>query len=132
MAFVSVSAHPEVDTLVETCGYAAAALTICDPGFRRFLGVMPLHVGMVIEIAHRHDRQLTRGQVGHGADPSDRRHGRDSPAWPPAGHHRGEVVLPGLGGHDRRALHVLRVHASRLGPSPTRSSATEGSYRSSR
>lgn len=60
MAFVSVSTHPEVDRLVETCGYAAAALTILPIPGSEILGVMPLHVGMVIGIAHHHDRQITR------------------------------------------------------------------------
>lgn len=60
MAFVSVSSHPDVDSLVETCGYAAAALTILPIPGSEILGVMPLHVGMVIGIAHHHDRTITR------------------------------------------------------------------------
>jgi uncharacterized protein (DUF697 family) len=58
--FVSVSKHPEVDSLVENCGYAAAALTILPIPGSEVLGVMPLHVGMVVGIAHHHDRKLTR------------------------------------------------------------------------
>jgi uncharacterized protein (DUF697 family) len=60
MALFSVSSHPEVDKLVETCGYAAAALTILPIPGSEILGVMPLHVGMVIGIANHYDRTITR------------------------------------------------------------------------
>lgn len=60
MALFSVSDHPEVDRLVETCGYAAAALTILPIPGSEILGVMPLHVGMVIGIANHRGRTLTR------------------------------------------------------------------------
>jgi uncharacterized protein (DUF697 family) len=60
MALFSVSDHPEVDRLVETCGYAAAALTILPIPGSEILGVMPLHVGMVIGIAHHRGRTITR------------------------------------------------------------------------
>jgi uncharacterized protein (DUF697 family) len=59
-AFFSVSQKPEIDTLVETCGYAAAALTILPIPGSEILGVMPLHVGMVIGIAQHYDRRMTR------------------------------------------------------------------------
>jgi uncharacterized protein (DUF697 family) len=58
--FVSVSAHPEVNRLVERCGYAAAALTILPIPGSEVIGVMPLHVGMVVGIAHHHGREITR------------------------------------------------------------------------
>lgn len=58
--FVSVSAHPEVDRLVERCGYAAAALTILPIPGSEVIGVMPLHVGMVVGIGHHHGKELTR------------------------------------------------------------------------
>ncbi len=58
--FCNVSAHPEVNRLVETCGYAAAALTILPIPGSEILGVMPLHVGMVIGIAGHHGRTITR------------------------------------------------------------------------
>ncbi len=56
----SVSAKPEINRLVETAGYAAAALTILPIPGSEILGVMPLHVGMVIGIGHHHDRKLSR------------------------------------------------------------------------
>jgi uncharacterized protein (DUF697 family) len=60
MALFFVSDHPEVDKLIETCGYAAAALTILPIPGSEILGVMPLHVGMVIGIAHHRGRTITR------------------------------------------------------------------------
>jgi uncharacterized protein (DUF697 family) len=60
MALFSVSDSPEVDRLVETCGYAAAALTILPIPGSEIIGVMPLHVGMVIGIAHHRGRTITR------------------------------------------------------------------------
>ncbi|MEQ1571241.1 MAG: SHOCT domain-containing protein [Myxococcota bacterium] len=60
MALFSVSDQPDVDRLVETCGYAAAALTILPIPGSEVLGVMPLHVGMVIGIAHHRGRTITR------------------------------------------------------------------------
>ena len=56
----SVSANPEVSSLVEKCGYGAAALTIMPIPGSELLGVMPLHVGMVIGIGHHYGRTLTR------------------------------------------------------------------------
>ena len=56
----NVSPHEEVNRLVETCGYATAALTILPIPGSEILGVMPLHVGMVIGIANHYDRTLTR------------------------------------------------------------------------
>jgi uncharacterized protein (DUF697 family) len=58
--FVHISANPDVDSLVETCGYAAAALTILPIPGSEIIGVMPLHVGMVIGISRHHGRPLTR------------------------------------------------------------------------
>ncbi len=46
--------------LVERCGYGAAALTILPIPGSEIIGVMPLHVGMVVGIAHEHGVQLTR------------------------------------------------------------------------
>lgn len=60
MSLFSVSDHPEIDRLVETCGYAAAALTILPIPGSEVIGVMPLHVGMVIGIAHHRGRTITR------------------------------------------------------------------------
>lgn len=57
--FFSVSSNPEINTLVERCGYAAAALTILPIPGSEILGVMPLHVGMVVGIANHHGRELT-------------------------------------------------------------------------
>lgn len=56
----SICSAPEVDRLVERCGYAAAALTILPIPGSEVLGVMPLHVGMVVGIAHHHGRTITR------------------------------------------------------------------------
>jgi uncharacterized protein (DUF697 family) len=58
--FCRISDHPEIDTLIETCGYAAAALTVLPIPGSEVLGVMPLHVGMVIGIGHHRGRTLTR------------------------------------------------------------------------
>ncbi|MEZ4238117.1 MAG: hypothetical protein R3F59_18615 [Myxococcota bacterium] len=57
---MAVSAHPEVNRLVERCGYAAAALTILPIPGSEIIGVMPLHVGMVVGIANHHGRTITR------------------------------------------------------------------------
>lgn len=58
--FCNVSAHREVNRLVETCGYAAAALTILPIPGSEILGVMPLHVGMVMGIANHYNRRITK------------------------------------------------------------------------
>ncbi|MCB9687809.1 MAG: DUF697 domain-containing protein [Alphaproteobacteria bacterium] len=58
--FCNVSSHPEVNRLVETCGYATAALTILPIPGSEVLGVMPLHVGMVIGIANHYGRKITK------------------------------------------------------------------------
>jgi uncharacterized protein (DUF697 family) len=60
MPLVSVSSNPEVSRLVETCGYAAAALTILPIPGSEIIGVMPLHVGMVVGIAHHRGRTITQ------------------------------------------------------------------------
>jgi uncharacterized protein (DUF697 family) len=49
-----------VKTLVERCGYAAAALTILPLPGSEVIGVMPLHVGMVIAIGEEYGARLTR------------------------------------------------------------------------
>lgn len=56
----NVSPSEEVNRLVETCGYATAALTILPIPGSEVLGVMPLHVGMVIGIANHYERTLTK------------------------------------------------------------------------
>jgi uncharacterized protein (DUF697 family) len=56
----NVSPNEDVNRLVETCGYATAALTILPIPGSEILGVMPLHVGMVIGIANHYDRTLTK------------------------------------------------------------------------
>jgi uncharacterized protein (DUF697 family) len=56
----NVSPHEEINRLVETCGYATAALTILPIPGSEVLGVMPLHVGMVIGIANHYEKTLTR------------------------------------------------------------------------
>ncbi|MEZ4318804.1 MAG: hypothetical protein R3F61_14920 [Myxococcota bacterium] len=55
-----VSNHPDVNVLVERCGYATAALTILPIPGSEILGVMPLHVGMVVGIANYYGHDLTR------------------------------------------------------------------------
>ncbi|MEM6927858.1 MAG: hypothetical protein AAF602_13080 [Myxococcota bacterium] len=57
---LSVSPDPDVNRLVERTGYAAAALTLLPIPGSEVIGVMPLHVGMVLGIGHRHGRELTR------------------------------------------------------------------------
>ena len=47
-------------TLIERCGYAAAALTLLPIPGSEIIGVMPIHVGMVIGIGEEHGAELTR------------------------------------------------------------------------
>ncbi len=56
----AVSSNPEVNTLVERCGYATAALTILPIPGSEIIGVMPLHVGMVMGIANAYGHELTK------------------------------------------------------------------------
>lgn len=60
MSLFSVSDDRDVNTLVERCGYAVAALTLLPIPGSEILGVMPLHVGMVIGIGHHHGHALSR------------------------------------------------------------------------
>ncbi len=57
--FCAVSANADVNSLVETCGYATAALTVFPIPGSEVLAVMPLHVGMVVGIANHHGRRIT-------------------------------------------------------------------------
>ena len=59
MSLFRVSADPHVNGLIEKCGYATAALTIIPIPGSEVIGVMPLHVGMVVGIAHHHGQNLT-------------------------------------------------------------------------
>lgn len=47
-------------TLIERCGYAAAALTILPIPGSEIIGVMPVHVGMVIGVGQAYGKELTR------------------------------------------------------------------------
>ncbi|MCB9593972.1 MAG: SHOCT domain-containing protein [Sandaracinaceae bacterium] len=47
-------------TLIERCGYAAAALTIIPIPGSEVIGVMPLHVGMVIGVGEEYGKTLTK------------------------------------------------------------------------
>jgi len=47
-------------SLTEKCGYAAAALTILPIPGSEVVAVMPLHVGMVVGIAHIYGEDITR------------------------------------------------------------------------
>ena len=49
-----------VKTLIERCGYAAAALTIIPIPGSEVIGVMPLHVGVVIGVGEEYGKTLTR------------------------------------------------------------------------
>lgn len=49
-----------VDTLVERCGYAAAALTLIPIPGTEIVGVTSVHVGMVVKIGSEHGRELSR------------------------------------------------------------------------
>jgi uncharacterized protein (DUF697 family) len=60
MSLFQISPDPDVNTLVERCGYATAALTVLPIPGSEILGVMPLHVGMVVGIGHQHGQDLTR------------------------------------------------------------------------
>lgn len=58
--FFAVSENEAVNVLVERCGYATAALTVLPIPGSEIVGVMPLHVGMVIGIAHHYGHELTQ------------------------------------------------------------------------
>jgi len=60
MSFFQVSPDAHVNSLVEKCGYATAALTILPIPGSEIIGVMPLHVGMVVGIGHHHGQSLTQ------------------------------------------------------------------------
>ena len=60
MSLYVVSPDPRVNRLVEHCGYATAALTLLPLPGSEIIGVMPLHVGMVIQIGNHHGRNLTQ------------------------------------------------------------------------
>jgi len=49
-----------IDTLVERCGYAAAALTLIPIPGTEIVGVTSVHVGMVVKIGSEHGRELSR------------------------------------------------------------------------
>lgn len=51
--------------ITETCGYAAAALTILPIPGSEILGVMPLHVGMVVKIGQIYGVDLDRDSATH-------------------------------------------------------------------
>ena len=59
-SFFAVSSNAEVNTLVERCGYATAALTVLPIPGSEIIGVMPLHVGMVMSIANAYGHALTK------------------------------------------------------------------------
>lgn len=46
--------------LTEKCGYAAAALTLLPIPLTEVIAVMPIHVGMVMGIAHIYGQEVTR------------------------------------------------------------------------
>lgn len=60
MSLFAISPDPDINQLVERCGYATAALTVLPIPGSELIGVMPLHVGMVVGIAHHHGQDLTR------------------------------------------------------------------------
>lgn len=49
-----------LDTFVERCGYAAAALTLLPLPGTEVVGVTSVHVGMVVKIGSEHGRELTK------------------------------------------------------------------------
>lgn len=51
--------------ITETCGYAAAALTILPIPGSEVLGVMPIHVGMVVKLGQLHGVDLDRDSATH-------------------------------------------------------------------
>ncbi len=59
MTLFHISSDARVNTLVERCGYATAALTILPIPGAEVIGVMPLHVGMVVGIGHHYGKDLT-------------------------------------------------------------------------
>jgi len=60
MSFFQISPDPHINSLVEKCGYATAALTVLPIPGSEIIGVMPLHVGMVVGIGHHHGQNLTQ------------------------------------------------------------------------
>jgi uncharacterized protein (DUF697 family) len=49
--------------LIETCGYAAAALTLLPIPGSEIVAVMPLHVGMIVRLGDLHGVRLERQQA---------------------------------------------------------------------
>lgn len=58
--FFRVSDDAAIDSLIEKCSYAAAALTIIPIPGSEIVAVMPIHVGMVIGIAQAKGVDITR------------------------------------------------------------------------
>ena len=57
------SRETEVQSLIEKCGYASAAVTLLPLPGSEILAVMPIHVGMVVKIAESYDVELTRASA---------------------------------------------------------------------
>lgn len=86
-----------LDTFVERCGYAAAALTLIPIPGTEIVGVTSVHVGMVAKIGAEHGRELTREdalelvkQIGATVGASLVGSALATTA--------GKILLPGLGG----------------------------------
>lgn len=58
--FLGTSGKKDVDSLIQKCGYAAAALTLVPIPGSEIIAVMPIHVGMVTGIAHSYGVELTK------------------------------------------------------------------------
>ncbi|MEM9070520.1 MAG: SHOCT domain-containing protein [Myxococcota bacterium] len=86
-----------VQTLVERCGYAAAALTIIPIPGSEIIGVMPLHVGMVIGIGNEYGKSLTRESAAELVAEIGATVGL-SLVGSRIAMTAGKIILPGLGG----------------------------------
>ena len=94
---MSTERDERLDTFVERCGYAAAALTLLPLPGTEIVGVTSVHVGMVVKIGSEYGRELSRQdalellkQIGATVGASLVGSALASTA--------GKILLPGLGG----------------------------------
>lgn len=94
---MSTERDERLDTFVERCGYAAAALTVLPLPGTEIVGVTSVHVGMVVKIGSEYGRELSRQdalellkQIGATVGASLVGSALASTA--------GKILLPGLGG----------------------------------
>ena len=59
-AYANLDRDIAADTLIERCGYAAAALGLVPLPGTEIIAVMPVHVGMVVALGDLYDTPLSR------------------------------------------------------------------------